>query len=93
MKVDIERLSVLLDRGRDVETAARQAQRDLQDAETDVRQHTGDDDTAAAALSVLRARAERRRVAHEALQKRALVWREYGATLRETAKKYGGVEL
>lgn len=87
--IDIERLSTLLDRGADVQAAARQAREDLHDAEAAARKHEGDEASAA----VLRARAERRRSAHAALETRASLWADYCNELRTVAKGHGGVEL
>ncbi|MBT2304702.1 hypothetical protein J7E70_30240 [Variovorax paradoxus] len=89
MTIDVERLGVLLDRGEDVQTAARQARSDLQEAERALRQHTGDD----TARSALASRVDRRRAAHDALARRSHVWLEYCTTLRTCAQKYGVTDL
>jgi len=88
MTIDIDRLSVLLDRGEDVQTLARQARADMHEANNAVRKHTGGE----AAATVLRARAERRRAAHSILESRASLWAAYCNELRAVAKQHG-VEL
>lgn len=86
MTIDIDRLTTLLDRGADVQAAAGQARQVLQDAESALRNATGD------AEAVCRARVDRRRAALAPLEKRAQAWGTYCNDLRAFAKK-NGVEL